>query len=90
MGLFCDHFIGPSMQEISRDELTLLQTGCDKDSILSNNESAFDRIKLGRTPELESLPTSIKLEDTTDGFQWTTTATNIGSNLLYVLETFKC
>ncbi|XP_031622134.1 uncharacterized protein LOC116340076 isoform X2 [Contarinia nasturtii] len=71
------------MQDISRDELTLLQTGCDKDAILTNNESAFDRIKLGRTPELESLPTSIKLEDTTDAFQWNTPTTNIGSNLLH-------
>lgn len=70
------------MQEISRDELTLLQTGCDKDSILTNNDSAFDRIKLGRTPELESLPTSIKLEDTTDAFQWNTTTPNIESSLL--------
>ena len=71
------------MQDISRDELTLLQTGCDKDSILTTNESAFDRIKLGRTPELETLPTSVKLEDTTtDAFQWNTTNTNIGSNLL--------
>lgn len=74
---------GPSMQDISRDELTLLQTGCDKDSILTTNESAFDRIKLGRTPELETLPTSVKLEDTTtDAFQWSITNTNIGSNLL--------
>lgn len=71
---------GPSMQDISRDEL-LLQTGCDKDSILTSNESAFDRIKLGRTPELETLPTSIKLEDT-DAFQWNTTTPNIESNLL--------
>lgn len=69
------------MQDISRDELTLLQTGCDKDSVLTSNESAFDRIKLGRTPELESLP-SAKLDDHTDAFQWTTTKTNIGSNLL--------
>lgn len=74
--------LGPSMQDISRDELTLLQTGCDKDAILTNNESTFDRIKLGRTPELDTLPTSIKLEDTTDAFQWNTTTTNIGSNLL--------
>lgn len=71
---------GPSMQDISRDEL-LLQTGCDKDSILTNNESAFDRIKLGRTPELETLPTSIKLEDN-DAFQWNTTTPSIESNLL--------
>lgn len=81
---FC---IGPSMQDISRDELTLLQTGCDKDSILTNNDSAFDRIKLGRTPELETLPASIKLEDTADAFQWNTTSSsssNIESNLLYV------
>lgn len=81
-------FTGPSMQDISRDELTLLQTGCDKDSILTNNDSAFDRIKLGRTPELETLPASIKLEDTTDAFQWNTTSSlssNIESNLLYVL-----
>lgn len=76
------------MQDISRDELTLLQTGCDKDSILTNNDSAFDRIKLGRTPELETPPASIKLEDTTDAFQWNTTSSlssNIESNLLYVL-----
>lgn len=75
------------MQDISRDELTLLQTGCDKDSILTNNDSAFDRIKLGRTPEHETLPASIKLEDTADAFQWNTTSSsssNIESNLLYV------
>lgn len=83
------HFIllGHSMQDISRDELTLLPTGCDKDSILTNNDSAFDRIKLGRTPELDTLPASIKLEDTTDAFQWNTTSSsssNIESNLLYV------
>lgn len=84
--LWFSHFAtGPSMQDISRDELTLLQTGCDKDSILTNNDSAFDRIKLGRTPELETLPASIKLEDTADAFQWNTTSSsssNIESNLL--------
>lgn len=69
------------MQDISRDELSLLQTGCDKDSILANNET-FDRLKLGQTPDLESLPSSIKLEENADIFQWTTTNTNIGSNLL--------
>lgn len=74
--------VGSSMQDISRDELALLQTGCDKDSILTNNESEFDRIKLGRTPELDTLPTSIKLEDTVDAFQWSTTTSNIESNLL--------
>lgn len=69
------------MQDISRDELSLLQTGCDKDSILTNNET-FDRLKLERTPDLESLPSSIKLEENADIFLWTASNTNIGSNLL--------
>lgn len=75
------------MQDITRDELTLLQTGCDKESILSSNEATFDRIKLGRTPDLmrtdlEPLPVSIKLEDAADAYHWHTTKTDIGSNLL--------
>lgn len=70
------------MQDISRDELTILQTGCEKDSILVNTETTFDRIKLNRTPDLEPLTASIKLEDTTDSFQWHATNTNIESNLL--------
>lgn len=69
------------MQDISRDELSLMQTGCDKDSILANNET-FDRLKLGRTPDIESLPSSTKLEENADIFQWATSNTNIGSNLL--------
>lgn len=69
------------MQDISRDELSLLQTGCDKDSILANNET-FDRLKLGRTPDLEALPSSIKLEENPDVYQWHTANSNIGSNLL--------
>lgn len=69
------------MQDLSRDELTLLQTGCDKESILTSNEAQFDRIKLGQTPELDHSPVPIKLEDATDAYMYTTNA-DIGSNLL--------
>lgn len=69
------------MQDISRDELTLLPNGCEKESMLVNAESTLDRLKLEQTPDLEPLVTSIKLEAATDAFQWHNNA-NIESNLL--------
>lgn len=70
------------MQDLSRDELHLLHSGCDKDSILANGDTTLERLKLGRTPELEPSSVSIKLEDNSDTFPWHTTNTDIGSNLL--------
>lgn len=70
-----------SMQDLSRDELTLLHNGCDKDSILTN-DTTLERLKFGRMPDLESSSVSIKLEDHGDTFPWHTTSTDIGSNLL--------
>lgn len=67
------------MQDISREEFSLLNGGCDKDAtIITGNDCTLERIKLGRTPDIE--PVSIKLEEP-DIFQWHTT-TDIGSNLL--------
>lgn len=72
------------MQDLSREEYGLLNGGCDKDTIIAGSESSLERIKLGRTPELEpsSSSVSVKLEDPVDVFPWHTTTTNIGSNLL--------
>lgn len=71
------------MQDLSREEFSLLNGGCDKDTIITGSETSYDRIKLGRTPELEpSSSTSVKLEDTVDIFPWHSANTNIGSNLL--------
>lgn len=71
------------MQDLSREEYGLLNGGCEKDTIIAS-ESSLERIKLGRTPELEptSSSVSVKLEDPVDVFPWHTTSTNIGSNLL--------
>lgn len=73
---------GTTMQDISRDELTLLPNGCEKESISVNAEPALDRLKLDQTTDLEPLATAIKLEDAADAFQWHSTNTNIESNLL--------
>lgn len=70
------------MQDISRDELTLLPNGCEKDSILANGEPTLDRLKFDQTTDLEPLATTIKLEDAADAFQWHAANTNIESNLL--------
>lgn len=70
------------MQDLSREELSLLQNACDKDSIMAHAESSLERMKFGRTPDSDRSPNSIKLEDTTDAFPWHTTTSNIGSNLL--------
>lgn len=71
------------MQDISRDELTLLPNGCEKESMLVSIEPTLDRLKLEQTPDLEPLTTSIKLESATDAFQWhSNTNANIESNLL--------
>lgn len=71
------------MQDLSREEFSLLNAGCDKDTIITGTESSLERIKLGRTPELEaSTSASTKLDDPVDVFPWHTTTTNIGSNLL--------
>lgn len=67
------------MQDLSREEFNLLHG--DKDSIIANTDS-LERLKLGRTPDLDPLPVSIKLEDPADAFPWQTTSTDIGSNLL--------
>lgn len=74
--------VGNSMQDISREEFSLLNGGCDKDSstIITGNDATLERIKLGQTPDLE--PVSIKLEEPVDIYQWQTNATDIGSNLL--------
>lgn len=67
------------MQDISREEFSLLNGSCDKDStIITGTDCTLERIKLGRTPDIE--PVSIKLEEP-DIFPWHTT-TDIGSNLL--------
>lgn len=73
--------VGSSMQDLSREEFNLLHGGCDKDSIIANSDS-LEPLKLGRTPDLEPLPVSIKLEDAADSFPWQTTSSDIGSNLL--------
>lgn len=64
------------MQDISREEFSLLNGGCDKD--VTGNDSSLERIKLARTPNLE--PVSIKLEET-DIYPWHSTGI-IGSSLL--------
>lgn len=64
------------MQDISREEFSLLNGGCDKD--VTVNVSPLERIKLARTPNLE--PVSIKLEET-DIYPWHSTGI-IGSSLL--------
>lgn len=66
-----------------REEFSLLNGGCDKDSssaIITGKDATLERIKLGRTPDLE--PVSIKLEEPVDIYQWQTNTTDIGSNLL--------
>lgn len=69
------------MQDISREELSLLSSGCEKEAILISADPSLDRFKLEQTPELQPLASAIKLEDATDAFQWHTKA-NIESNLL--------
>lgn len=77
--------VGSSMQDLSREEFSLLNAGCDKDTIITGAETSLERIKLGRTPDLESTAsTSAKLDDPVDVFPWHATSTNIGSNLLWV------
>lgn len=70
------------MQDLSREDINLLNNACDKDALLGGTEPSFDRIKLGRTPEFDSPMVSIKVEDNTDAFPWQTTNSYIGSNLL--------
>lgn len=70
------------MQDISRDELNLIQGACDKDSISTHSDSALERLKLNRTTEFETASSSIKLEDNSDIYPWHVTNTDIGSNLL--------
>lgn len=76
------------MQDISREEFSLLNGGCDKDAatIITGTDCTLERIKLGRTPDIE--PVSIKLEEP-DIFPWHTTTAHIGSNLLYVCDAQK-
>lgn len=69
------------MQNISREELSLLSSRCEKEAILVSAEPSLDRFKLEQTPELEPLAAAIKSEEATDAFQWHTN-TNIESNLL--------
>lgn len=64
------------MQDISREEFSLLNGGCDKD--VTGNDSPLERIKLACTPNLETV--SIKLEET-DIYPWHSTGI-IGSSLL--------
>ncbi len=67
------------MQDISREEFSLMNGGCDKESTrITCNESPLDNIKLGRIPDHE--PVSIKIEEP-DIYSWNS-STDIGSNLL--------
>ncbi|XP_037032637.1 uncharacterized protein LOC119071725 isoform X1 [Bradysia coprophila] len=71
--------VGSSMQDISREEFSLMNGGCDKESTrITCNESPLDNIKLGRIPDHE--PVSIKIEEP-DIYSWNS-STDIGSNLL--------
>lgn len=70
------------MQDLSRDEMNLLHSGCDKDPILANVDTSIERLKLSHTTDLEPLPASIKLEDNGDSFPWHTFNADIASNLL--------
>ncbi|KAJ6645390.1 hypothetical protein Bhyg_00596, partial [Pseudolycoriella hygida] len=71
--------VGSSMQDISREEFSLMNGGCDKDTTrITCNESPLDNIKLGRIPDNE--PVSIKIEEP-DIYSWNS-STDIGSNLL--------
>lgn len=71
------------MQDISRDELCLLSSGCDKElnaaASLTNDSTTLDRHKLPRTPDLEP-SVIIKLEESDITYPWS--VTDIGSNLL--------
>lgn len=74
--------VGSSMQDFSKDvDYNFLNGACDKDSSLAANESALERIKLAKTPDLIEAPESIKLEDSSI-YSWHTSTTNIGSNFL--------
>lgn len=59
------------MQEFSKEEFSLLNGGCDKDTTLTNTN---DNTDIGIDPE------AIKLEDQTDIYKWN--SLNLGSNLL--------
>jgi len=72
--------VGSSMQDFSKDDYNFLNGACDKDASLVANETALERIKLAKTPDLIEAPESIKLEDSSI-YSWHT-ATNLGSNLL--------
>lgn len=70
------------MQDLSRDELNLVHSGCDKESVLENGDITLERGKFDRSPELEPSNVSIKLEENGDTFPWHRISTNFGSNLL--------
>lgn len=70
------------MQDLSRDELNLVHSGCDKESVLVNCDTTIERVKFDHSPELEPSIVSIKLEESGDTFPWHTISSNIGSNLL--------
>lgn len=70
------------MQDLSRDELNLIQSACDKDSISTYGDSALERLKLNRTTEFETASSSIKLEENSNIYPWHITNKDIGSNLL--------
>lgn len=79
--LFIISPVGSSMQDMSRDDFGLMNSGCDKETaLMSGREITLERIKLGRTPDHEPV-SSIKTEEP-DIFPWHADATNIGSNLL--------
>lgn len=77
---FFSFAVGSSMQDFSKEDYNFLNGTCDKDASLAANESALERIKLAKTPDLIEPPESIKLEDSSI-YSWHST-TNIGSNLL--------
>lgn len=69
------------MQDISRDDFTLMHSVCDKDgALMTGGDITLERIKLGRMPDNEPV-SSIKIEEP-DIYPWHATSTNIGSNLL--------
>lgn len=70
------------MQDLSREELNLVHSGCDKQSDLANDDTTLERVKFDRSPELEPSTVPIKLEENGDTFSWHTISKDIGSNLL--------
>lgn len=69
-----------SMQDLSREDINLMNGGCDKVSILAHSETSLEGLQRSTDQE----PTSVqpKLADNGDTYPWHTINTDIGSNLL--------